>query len=122
MNESLFKKIGGEGAVTATVVKMYEKILSDPELAPFFENTNVEALRHSQSAFVTFAFGGPNNYTGKSMRHAHERSVKHGLNDKHFDLVAGHLKAAMQELNVPENLIAEALAIVETTRSDVLNK
>jgi hemoglobin len=121
-NESLFKKIGGKSAVKATVAKMYEKILKDPDLAPFFENTNVEALRHSQSAFVTFAFGGPNNYTGKNMRHAHERPVKHGLNDKHFDLVAGHLKAAMQELNVPENLIAEALAIVETTRSDVLNK
>ena len=122
MAKSLYERIGGESAVRATVLKMYDKILSDDELAPFFENSDVEALRLSQSAFVTYAFGGPNHYTGKSMRAAHKNAVSHGLNDQHFDLVAGHLKAAMEEMNVPADLIAEALAIVSSTRADVLNK
>lgn len=122
MNRSLFERIGGESAVRATVIKMYEKILSDNELAPFFENIDVEKLRLSQTAFVTYAFGGPNHYTGKSMRTAHQHAVSQGLNDRHFDLVATHLKSAMQELGVAEPLISEALAIVATTRHDVLNK
>lgn len=122
MTQSLYERIGGEGAVRATVLKMYDKIFADEVLAPFFEDIDVEALRRSQSAFVTYAFGGPNNYSGKNMRAAHANSVKNGLNDTHFDLVAAHLKSAMEELNVPTNLINEALTIVGSTRADVLNK
>jgi hemoglobin len=122
MSQTLFERIGGESAVRATVLKMYDKILADELLAPFFEDIDVEALRRSQSAFVTVAFGGPNHYTGKSMRAAHTNSVKNGLSDKHFDRVATHLKSAMEELNVPFNLINEALAIVGSTRADVLNR
>jgi hemoglobin len=122
MSKTLYERIGGDSAVTATVAKMYAKILEDDALAPFFENIDVDALRLSQSAFVTYAFGGPNHYTGKSMRIAHKNAVNHGLNDTHFDLVAGHLKASMEELGVPAELIQEALAIVNSTRADVLNK
>ncbi|MEQ1704994.1 MAG: group 1 truncated hemoglobin [Rickettsiales bacterium] len=122
MSKSLYERIGGEAAVKATVIKMYDKILDDQELAPFFDDIDVERLRLSQSAFVTYAFGGPNHYTGKSMRVAHARAVSNGLNDHHFDLVASHLKSAMQELKVPNELIEEALTTVASTRNDVLGK
>lgn len=122
VSQSLFNRIGGDVAVRATVIKMYDKILSDPLLAPFFENANIEALRNSQMAFVTYAFGGPENYSGKNLRTAHANAVQHGLNDNHFDAVAKHLAESMQELSVPQELIDEAMAIVGTTRSDVLNK
>ena len=122
MSKTLFERIGGDNAVKTTVIKMYDKILDDAELAPFFENIEVDQLRLSQSAFVTYAFGGPNHYTGKGLRHAHAGAVSHGLKDKHFDRVAMHLKSAMQELNVPEGLIEEALAIVGSTRKDVLGQ
>ena len=122
MSKSLFERIGGEKAVQTTVVKMYDKILDDNLLAPFFENIDVDALRRSQMAFVTVAFGGPNHYTGKNMRSAHKDAVSKGLSDTHFDRVAMHLKAAMEELNVPADLIAEALAIVASTRNEVLNQ
>jgi hemoglobin len=122
MSKSLYERIGGESAVKATVIKMYDKILDDKELAPFFENINVDKLRLSQSAFVTYAFGGPNHYNGKSLRTAHAGAVSHGLSDKHFDAVAEHLKAAMEELNVPTELINEALTIVGSTREDVLGQ
>lgn len=119
---SLYERIGGEFVARATVMKLYDKILDDEELAPFFENINVDALRHSQLAFVTYAFGGSNRYTGKTLRTAHGNAVNHGMNDLHFDLVAGHLRTALSELSVPDELINEALVIVESTRNDVLNK
>lgn len=122
MSKTLFERIGGEGAVKATVIKMYDKILDDAELAPFFENIDVDKLRLSQTAFVTYAFGGPNHYSGKSLRAAHKDAVSHGLSDRHFDAVAKHLRTAMEELNVPSNLIGEALAIVGGTRKDVLGQ
>lgn len=117
---SLYDRLGGSTAVQATVTKLYEKVLSDPLLIPFFKDVDVERLRRSQAAFVTVAFGGPTSYNGKSMRQAHQHLVARGLGDRHFDAVAGHLQAALTELGVAAELIAEALAIVETTRADVL--
>ena len=122
MSESLFERIGGEGAVGAAVAKLYQKVLDDKLLAPYFDDIDIERLRRSQSAFVMMAFGGPNNYTGQNLRRAHARLVENGLSDIHFDAVAMHLKAAMEELNVAQELIIEALEIVETTRDDVLNR
>lgn len=122
MPKSLYDRIGGDAAVTATVIKLYDKILSDDLLAPFFEHTDVHTLRHSQIAFVTHAFGGPQQYNGKSLRAAHTASVARGLTDAHFDRVAKHLKTSMSELGVAPDLIAEAMAIVESTRADVLNR
>lgn len=120
--ETLFQRLGGRPAVEATVEKMYEKILSDPKLKPFFEGVEMPRLRRSQVAFVTMAFGGPNHYTGANMRDAHSHLVERGLSDEHFNAVATHLATAMAELGVAEPLIQEVLAVVETTRGDVLSR
>lgn len=122
MAQDLFERIGGQDAIRATVIKLYEKILSDDLLSPFFADTDIDKLRHSQTAFVTMAFGGPNNYNGEGLRKAHRPLVEKGLSDQHFDAVASHLANAMRELGVEEALVQEALAIVGTTRNDVLCK
>lgn len=121
-HSSLYQRIGGENAVQAAVTKMYDKILSDELLAPFFENVDVDVLRLSQRAFVSHAFGAATPYRGSSLRDAHRHAVSQGLTDAHFDRVNAHLQAAMRELGVSEELIAEAAAIVESTRGDVLNR
>ncbi len=120
--KSLYDRIGGDSAVKMTVLKLYGKILNDDDLAPFFDNIDVDRLRNSQAAFVTYAFGGKTAYEGRSLRSAHGNSVKNGLNDKHFDLVAKYLNESMEELGVAEDLIEEAMNIVGSTRNDVLNK
>ena len=75
-----------------------------------------------QKAFLTMAFGGPNEYTGKDMRTAHAGLVSRGLNDRHFDAVCGHLKATLEELGVPEGLMTQILHVAESVRDDVLNR
>jgi hemoglobin len=82
----------------------------------------MDAQAVKQKAFFTMAFGGPNNYTGTDLRNAHARLVKMGLNNDHFNIVMEHLGATMKELNVPAELIAQAAAIAESTRNDVLGK
>ena len=82
----------------------------------------MDEQRSKQKAFLTMAFGGPNNYTGQSLRDGHRHLVDQGLNDSHFDAVMEHLGATLQELGVPANLIKEAAAIALSTRDDVLNR
>lgn len=123
MTDTLFTRIGGKPAVEATVEKMYDKILTDPLLKPFFNGLDMAHQRRSQIAFMVMAFGGPHHYTGADLTRAHAKMVKeNGLTDRHFDAVAGHLKASLGELNVPDPLIGEVLALVGTTRDAVLGR
>ncbi len=122
MAESLYERIGGEAAVDAAVVLFYKKVLNDHRINRFFTNTDMDHQITKQKAFFTMAFGGPNEYTGADMRTAHAKMVEKGLNESHFDAVMEHLGATLHELEVPEDLIAEAAAIAESTRNDVLSK
>lgn len=122
MNPTLYERIGGEAAVNAAVELFYRKVLNDYRINRFFDNTDMDKQIAKQKAFFTMAFGGPNNYTGQDMRTAHARLVSMGLDDSHFDAVMEHLGATLTELNVPAELIAEAAALAESTRNDVLGK
>ena len=122
MSESVYDRIGGEAAVNAAVDVFYRKVLADDRISRFFEGVDMERQHAKQKAFLTFALGGPNNYTGKDMREGHAHLVEKGLNDSHFDAVMEHLGATLTELGVPGELIAQAAAIAESTRNDVLGK
>ena len=122
-SKTLFQRLGGKDAVNSAVNLFYDKVLADKRISHLFEGTNIEQLRVKQKIFMTYAFGGAPNYSGPSMRKAHDRLVREkGLNDQHFDAVAESLTATLKELNVPPELIAEVIAIVASTRSDVLGK
>ncbi len=122
MSESLFQRIGGAAAVDAAVDLFYRKVLTDPDVMDFFDTTDMDDQRAKQKSFLTMAFGGPHEYTGQDLRTAHAQLVTDGLNDGHFDKVAGHLQTTLEELEVDENSIAEVMAIAGCTRDDVLNR
>lgn len=119
---SLFDQLGGAAAVDAAVEVFYRKVLADYRINRFFDNTDMERQAAKQKAFLTMAFGGPNDYSGKDMRNGHARFVKMGLGDSHFNAVMEHLSATLVDLSVPPALIAQVIALAETTRTDVLNK
>lgn len=119
---SLYERLGGEAAVNAAVDIFYDKVLSDYRINRFFDKTDMSKQVTHLKAFMTVAFGGPNEYTGRSLRDGHARLVDMGLNDSHFDIVMEHLGATLQQLNVPADLIGEAAALVESVRGEVLGK
>ena len=122
MTTSLYERLGGEAAVNAAVDIFYRKVLADPSISDFFDTTDMDEQRNKQKAFLSMAFGGPKEYSGKDMREAHAPLVEKGLNDSHFDAVAGHLDATLRELGVADDLIGEAMAIAAGTRDDVLGR
>lgn len=117
---SLFERLGGEGAVDPAVDTFYRKVIADDSINRFFESNDMAEQSVKLKAFLTMAFGGPNNYSGKDLHEGHAHLVEDGLNDSHFDAVAGHLAATLGELNVPDELIDEVMAIAGSTRGDVL--
>ncbi len=120
---SLYERIGGEAAIMAAVDLFYEKVLADPLTRPFFEGLDMAGQTKKQTAFMTWAFGGPAEYRGRDLRTAHARLVtEKGLGNAHFDAIAAHLKATLEELGVTETLVDEVLAVVASTREQVLGR
>jgi truncated hemoglobin YjbI/glyoxylase-like metal-dependent hydrolase (beta-lactamase superfamily II) len=119
---SLYDRIGGEAAVDAAVDIFYQKILADDAVSNFFVGIDMDKQRTKQKAFLAMVFGGPQQYSGKGLRAVHAALVERGLDDGHFDVVAGHLGATLRELGVASDIAAEVMAIVGGARDDVLNR
>lgn len=88
ISQSLFARVGGEGAISALVEGMYAKIFTDPDLVDFFRKTDKEHQKSQQRAFLTYLTGGPVAWHGKSMEKAHEGR---GITQREFDRVAYHV-------------------------------
>lgn len=120
---SLYEQLGGEAAVDAAVDIFYQKIMADGRIKHFFEGVDMKKQAKKQKAFLTMAFGGPNQYSGVGLRNAHKKLVEEkGLNDSHFDAVAQNLIATLEDLKVPEYLAKQVLEIAAGTREDVLGR
>ncbi len=117
---SLYDRVGGENAVMATAGLLYQKILADPKLSPFFQGVDMGIQVKKMTGFMMWALGGP-HAEFRPLRQAHARLVKDkGLANEHFDLVAQHLVETLTELGVEQSLIGEIIGVVATTRDEVL--
>jgi hemoglobin len=118
MEQTLFEKIGGEEAIAKVVDYFYDElVLKDPMVNHFFENTDMERQRQHQTKFISFALGGPNQYSGASMAKAHEGM---NLQPEHFNSIAKHLHDALAHFGVSEADIDTALTNVASLKDDIL--
>jgi hemoglobin len=123
VSQSLYERIGGEAAIMAAVDLFYAKVLANGLTRPFFEGLDIEAQIRKQIAFMSWALGGPESYKGRDLTTAHAHLVRNnGLSDAHFDAVVGSLEQTLQELGVERMLIDEVLALLGSTRADVLGR
>ena len=116
--EYLLDRIGGEAALKAAVDEFYHRIIADDELAPFFADVKMSAMRVHQVRFLSIALTSiPDDYDVAAMiATKHDRLFDQGLNETHFDMVAGHLVGALEHLEVPKSLIDEVVAVVAPLR------
>lgn len=114
---SLYEQLGKEEGIATAVELFYKKVLADDRLHYLFENTEMEKLKRHQSAFLTFATGGPNNYTGQNMKKAHEGL---SITPEQFQAVASHLASTLEDLNVPEETIEQVINTVATLENDIV--
>lgn len=119
---TLYEKLGGQAAVEAAVDKFYRRVIADDRVNSFFEGVNMDKQATKQKAFLTMAFGGPNNYTDRDMKEGHAHLLEKGLNDSHVDAIIENLGATLREMGVAEDLISEVAAVAETTRDAVLGR
>jgi hemoglobin len=78
---------------------------------------NVAKLKKHLAQFISLATGGPATYEGGEMKNVHA-----GLHitNAEFDASVGDLKASLDKLQVPNQEQRELLAIIESTRPQVV--
>jgi hemoglobin len=114
---SVYEQIGGAGAVDAAVERLYERILADPDIRGYYAHTDLSRLKAHQRAFLTAALGGPDTYSGLTIRQAH---AGRGVTETAFDGVVAHLVATLGELAVPADLIAQIVAALAPLKPDII--
>jgi len=67
----LCERLGKREGIRAVVDDFYDRLLADERLGPFFEGTDLEKLRRTQTEFLCEAAGGPETYDAESVRETH---------------------------------------------------
>lgn len=116
-SDSLFIKVGGSAAVNALVDEFYKRVLDDELLYRFFEDSDLGWLKKQQSDFLTMALGGPNQYSGRSMKEAHSTM---SIQPVHFGRVATHLVASLDALKVPKEIANQIVAIAGSLAPEII--
>lgn len=116
---TLYERLGGRDAIEAVVDEFYDRVLTDPQLASYFSDVDMDQQRTHQTAFISAVAGGPAEYDGDDMREAHDHL---DLSAADFASVAGHLDDALAACGVDDEDREAVMAEVASLESAVLDK
>lgn len=114
---SSYDQIGGGPAVRTAVDMLYTRILADPDLAHFFGGVDMPALRRHMALMLTKVLGGPDTYDGRNLTDAHRGLA---ITDAHYAKVGAHLIAVLEELQVPQDIVAAVTSVLLAVMSQVV--
>jgi hemoglobin len=122
-NASLYERLGGVYAIAAVVDDFIDRVMDDPRLNA---NPKVDEAHHrvARAGFkylvteqVCWAAGGPQRYTGRSMRDSH---AELGITAAEWEAFLDDLRQTFDRFGVPAAERNELLAIVESTKADIV--
>ncbi|WP_068616106.1 group I truncated hemoglobin [Paenibacillus tuaregi] len=116
---TLYEKFGGEESIAKVVDYFYDLVMADETVNKFFEHTDMKKQRAHQTKFISYALGGPNQYTGGAMSKVHTGM---NLQPVHFDAIVKHLREALLHFGISEADAGQALEKVEALRGDIIYK
>lgn len=108
---SLYDRLGGEEGIKSLIISFYTRVMTDPDLGPFFRHTSIEKLHLMQREFFAMALGGPVNYTGAPISHVHHGR---GITTHHFGRFVEHLVTTLEDLGVDQ---AESHQVIDRINS-----
>ena len=134
---ALFDRLGGEKGIVAIVNDFTPRALQDPRVNWAREDVkqggfslhsgksvtwnatpeNVTRLKKHMVQFIALATGGPAHYEGKEMKSAHANLH---IANAEFDAAVGDLKASLDKLKIANKEQKELLAIIESTRPEIV--
>ncbi len=125
VEKPLWDRLGGQKAVEAVIHDFVVAAAGDPKVN-FLRNgkykldaAGVKKLEGLLVEMVSATTGGPLKYTGKSMKDSHKGME---ITEAEFGALAGHLVDTLKKYKVPQAEIDELVAIVASTKADIVEK
>jgi hemoglobin len=136
---SLFERLGGERGVALIVEDWVNRAIADPRVnwerkgitrggfslkrgkSVEWKNIpeNGRRLKKHIAEFMALSTGGPPKYEGAEMKAVHANMH---ISNAEFDAAVGDLKASLDNLKVPTEEQKELLAVIESTRPQVVTQ
>ena len=120
---SLYERLGGVYSIATVIDDFIDRIMADPRLNA---NPRVNEAHHRVppagfkylvTEMVCWAAGGPQKYTGRSMKDSHQELL---IKPVEWDAFLEDLQQTLDKFAVPEAEQAEIKAIVASTRADIV--
>lgn len=114
---SLYEQLGGAAVIRTAVDRFYQRVLADPELAPYFADSNVSSVKRHQALLLAGVLGGPGDYDGRTLAEAHAGL---GVTGPHYDAVAAYLREVLVELAAPAHIVEAVAETVKSVRDEIV--
>jgi hemoglobin len=114
---SHYDRLGGAPTIREAVERFYALVLADPDLAPFFVDSDVTEVKRHQVLLLSQVLGGPASYDGRALGEAHAGLA---ITEAHYDKVVAHLVSVLVELGADDEAIAAAGAVVAGVKPDIV--
>lgn len=120
---SLYERLGGVYSIATVVDDLIDRVMIDPRLNA---NALVDEAHHRVSAagfkylvteMVCEASGGPQKYTGRTMRDSHQALM---ITAGEWQAFLDDFQQTLDKFGVPQAEQAELKAIVDSTRADIV--
>jgi hemoglobin len=114
---SHYDRLGGVDAIRAAVDALYERILRDDHLAPYFAGVDVARVKRHQVLLLCSLLGGPETYDGRALDEAH-RGL--GVTSTDFDRVVAHVEAVLDAAGAPAGTIVAVTDALAGAKPDIV--
>ena len=120
---SLYERLGGVYSIATVVDDLIDRVMVDPRLNA---NALVDEAHHRVSPagfkylvteMVCWASGGPQKYTGRTMKDSHQALR---ITAGEWQAFLDDLQQSLDRFRVPQAEQAELKAIVDSTRADIV--
>jgi len=116
--QSMFDKYGGFSVVSKIVLDLYERLLDDDDLGPFFDDVEFAKIVDHQTKFVSSVMGGPASYTDNQIEKLHSHLA---IGSDHFDRLAVILTEVLKDHGVADEDAGEIVGAFAARRHLVVN-
>ena len=103
----------------ALVERFYGLVLGDADLKPFFVNADMDKLKRMQIEFLSSALGGPVQYSGRPILHAHHHFNISLANYQHY---AQLLFKALASYELSEQECYDVILRLNLYTNDIVSK
>ena len=114
--QTLFERVGGEEIIRELIHEFYDRVIADPDLKPFFENTSIGKLRRMQREFFSAALDGPITYTGRPLSYVHHGR---GITKHHFALYVDHLIDTLRGRGINDQDVQDIIGRISTYADEI---